>query len=531
MDHNMFCFQCEQTAGCTGCTSRGVCGKDAQTAQAQDRLTGALIGLARAADTSPDAGPETWQLMIEGLFATLTNVNFDPDSLNALAGRVRAEKQRLVPDCAVCTEPCGRTGDYDLAQLWGAQEDIRSLKSLLLFGSRGMAAYAYHAMVLGYRDESVERFLSKALFAVGEDWSMEELLPLVLELGGVNLQCMALLDKANTECFGKPTPVHVPFSVEPGPFIVVSGHDLHDLKLLLEQTAGRGIAVYTHGEMLPAHAYPELKKYPHLKGNFGTAWRNQQKEFADLPAPILFTTNCLMPPRPSYADRVFTTAVVAYPDLPHIGAEKDFTPVIERALELGGYAETQHRTGMNGGTGTTTGFAHDAVLANAAQIVEAVRSGAIRHFFLVGGCDGARAGRNYYTEFVRQTPPDTVVLTLACGKYRFHDMDLGTVAGLPRLLDIGQCNDAYSAIQIALALAEAFHCGVNDLPLSMVLSWYEQKAVCILLTLLHLGIRNIRLGPTLPAFLSPNVLQYLVEHYSIAPITTPEADLAALLGS
>lgn len=246
----------------------------------------------------------------------------------------------------------------------------------------------------------------------------------------------------------------------------MSGHDLHDLKLLLEQTAGRGIAVYTHGEMLPAHAYPELKKYPHLKGNFGTAWQNQQKEFADLPAPILFTTNCLMPPRPSYADRVFTTAVVGYPDIPHIGAEKDFTPVIERALELGGYAETQHRTGMNGGTGTTTGFAHDAVLANAAQIVEAVRSGAIRHFFLVGGCDGARAGRNYYTEFVRQTPPDTVVLTLACGKYRFHDMDLGTVAGLPRLLDIGQCNDAYSAIQIALALAEAFQCGVNDLPLS-----------------------------------------------------------------
>ncbi len=379
MDHNMFCFQCEQTAGCTGCTSRGVCGKDAQTAQAQDRLTGALIGLARAADTSPDAGPETWQLMIEGLFATLTNVNFDPDSLHTLTARGWVEKQRLVPDCAVCTAPCGRTGDYDLAQLWGAQEDIRSLKSLLLFGSRGMAAYAYHAMVLGYRDETVERFLSKALFAVGEDWSMEELLPLVLELGG--------------------------------------------------------------------------------------------------------------------------------------------------------YAETQHRTGLNGGTGTTTGFAHDAVLANAAQIVEAVRSGAIRHFFLVGGCDGARAGRNYYTEFVRQTPPDTVVLTLACGKYRFHDMDLGTVAGLPRLLDIGQCNDAYSAIQIALALAEAFHCGVNDLPLSMVLSWYEQKAVCILLTLLHLGIRNIRLGPTLPAFLSPNVLQYLVEHYSIAPITTPEADLAALLGS
>jgi hydroxylamine reductase len=384
-------------------------------------------------------------------------------------------------------------------------------------------------MVLGYRDETVERFLSKALFAVGEDWSMEELLPLVLELGEVNLRCMALLDKANTECFGKPTPVHVPFTVEPGPFIVVSGHDLHDLKLLLEQTAGRGIAVYTHGEMLPAHAYPELKKYPHLKGNFGTAWQNQQKEFADLPAPILFTTNCLMPPRPSYADRVFTTAVVGYPDIPHIGAEKDFTPVIERALELGGYAETQHRTGMNGGTGTTTGFAHDAVLANAAQIVEAVRSGAIRHFFLVGGCDGARAGRNYYTEFVRQTPPDTVVLTLACGKYRFHDMDLGTVAGLPRLLDIGQCNDAYSAIQIALALAEAFQCGVNDLPLSMVLSWYEQKAVCILLTLLYLGLRNIYLGPTLPAFVSPNVLDFLVKQYNLTPTGDPKTDLEKIL--
>ncbi len=283
MDHNMFCFQCEQTAGCTGCTSRGVCGKDAQTAQVQDRLTGALIGLARAADTSPDAGPETWQLMIEGLFATLTNVNFDPDSLNALTERVWVEKQRLVPDCAVCTAPCGRTGDYDLAQLWGAQEDIRSLKSLLLFGSRGMAAYAYHAMVLGYRDESVERFLSKALFAVGEDWSMEELLPLVLELGEVNLRCMALLDKANTESFGKPSPVHVPFTVEPGPFIVVSGHDLHDLKLLLEQTADRGIAVYTHGEMLPAHAYPELKNIPISRGISARLGRTSRRNLRTSP--------------------------------------------------------------------------------------------------------------------------------------------------------------------------------------------------------------------------------------------------------
>ena len=288
--------------------------------------------------------------MIEGLFATLTNVNFDPDSLNALTWRVRAEKQRLVPDCAVCTAPCGRTGDYDLAQLWGAQEDIRSLKSLLLFGSRGMAAYAYHAMVLGYRDESVERFLSKALFAVGEDWSMEELLPLVLELGGVSLQCMALLDKASADCFGKPTPVHVPFTVEPGPFIVVSGHDLHDLKLLLEQTADRGIAVYTHGEMLPAHGYPELRKFKHLKGNFGTAWQNQQREFEDIPAPILFTTNCIMPLRESYADRVFTTSVVSYPGVPHIGPERDFSPVIAKAQELGGYENDTLVPGMNGGS-------------------------------------------------------------------------------------------------------------------------------------------------------------------------------------
>ena len=364
MRQNMFCYQCEQTAGCSGCTGKaGVCGKNAQVAALQDELTGALIGLARATDGDTLPDETTGKLVIEALFTTMTNVSFDEDSIRRCIQRVRQEKARLVPECSSCSSPCGRNDEYNMANLWQAQEDIRSLKSLLLFGSRGMAAYAYHAMVLGYRDETVERFLSKALFAVGEDWSMEELLPLVLELGGVNLQCMALLDKANTECFGKPSPVHVPFSVEPGPFIIVSGHDLHDLKLLLEQTADRGIAVYTHGEMLPAHAYPELKKYPHLKGNFGTAWQNQQKEFADLPAPILFTTNCLMPPRPSYADRMFTTAVVAYPDLPHIGAEKDFTPVIERALELGGYAETQHRTGMNGGTGTTTGFAHDAVLA------------------------------------------------------------------------------------------------------------------------------------------------------------------------
>ena len=392
-----------------------------------------------------------------------------------------------------------------------------------------MAAYAHHATVLGYMDEEVNRFFAKALFAVGEDWGMEELLPVVMEVGEKNLACMALLDRANTETYGHPVPTTVPLTVEPGPFIVITGHDLHDLKLLLEQTEGKGINIYTHGEMLPAHAYPELKKYSHLKGNFGTAWQNQTREFADIPAPILFTTNCLMPPRSSYADRVFTTAVVSYPEMQHIGDDKDFTPVIEKALALGGYPEAREFTGVNGGHSVMTGFARNTVLGVAGQVVEAVKAGQIRHFFLVGGCDGARPGRNYYTEFVRNTPSDTVVLTLACGKYRFNDLDLGTVAGLPRLMDVGQCNDAYSAIQIALALASAFDCSVNDLPLSMVLSWYEQKAVCILLTLLHLGIKNIRLGPTLPAFLSPNVLSYLVEHFGIAPITTPEADLEALL--
>lgn len=416
-----------------------------------------------------------------------------------------------------------------MSQLWNDNEDIRSLKSLILFGIRGMAAYAYHAAVLGYTDEMVDAFFLQALDVLGYEWDMESLLPIVLKVGEVNLRCMELLDQANTETYGHPVPTKVSMKVEKGPFIVISGHDLYDLKCLLEQTKDSGINIYTHGEMLPAHAYPELKKYPHLKGHFGTAWQNQQKEFASIPAPVLFTTNCLMPPKASYADRVFTTEVVSYPEICHIGENKDFTPVIEKAIELGGYAEDMLFTGINGGSELTTGFARKAVLNAAEEIVAAVKSGAIRHFFLVGGCDGARPGRSYYTEFVRQTPPDTVVLTLACGKYRFNDMDLGTIGGFPRVMDMGQCNDAYSAIQVAVALADAFGCGVNDLPLSMVLSWYEQKAVCILLTLLHLGIRGIRLGPTLPAFVSPNVLNYLVEHFDIAPISTPEEDMAALL--
>ena len=417
--------------------------------------------------------------------------------------------------------------------IWNADEDIRSLKSLILFGVRGMAAYAYHAMVLGYTDASLNQFFINALSALSKDLGMDKLLPIVMEVGRFNLLFMELLDTANTESFGDPVPVTVSLTVEKGPFIVVTGHDLSDIKQLLEQTKDTGINIYTHGEMLPAHAYPELKKYPHLKGNFGTAWQNQQKEFAALPAPILFTTNCLMPPKSSYADRVFTTGSVQFPNTPYIKDEnghKDFTLLIKKALELGGYSSDQHFTGINGGTSVMTGFAKNAVLSSAGEIVDAVKSGAIRHFFLVAGYDGARSGRNYYTEFVKQTPADSIVLTLACGKYRFNDLDLGTIGNFPRLMDMGQCNDAYSAIKVAVALADAFGCGVNDLPLSMILSWYEQKAVCILLTLLHLGIKNIKLGPTLPAFLSPNVLNYLVEHFSIAPVTTPEADLKEILG-
>jgi len=384
--------------------------------------------------------------------------------------------------------------------------------------------------VLGYTDETISKFFYKALLAVGmKDWGMDELLPIVLEVGEVNLRCMELLDQANTTTYGTPVPTTVPLTIEKGPFIIITGHDLKDLQLLLEQTKDKGINIYTHGEMLPAHAYPEFKKYSHLKGNFGTAWQNQQKEFDHIPGAILYTTNCLMPVKASYADRVFTTEVVSYPEMVHIGEEKDFTPVIEKALALGGYTKDQHMTGINGGMQVTTGFSHGTVLSVADQVIEAVKNGDIKHFFLVGGCDGARVGRNYYTEFVKQSPADSIILTLACGKYRFNDLDLGTIGGLPRIMDMGQCNDAYGAIKVAIALAEAFECDVNELPLSMVLSWYEQKAVCILLTLLYLGIKNIHLGPTLPAFISSNVLNFLVENYGISPISTPEEDLKKLL--
>ena len=532
VENKMFCYQCEQTAGCTGCTGNsGVCGKSANTARLQDELTGALIGLARATEGNEQfVTEEVNQLVLEGLFTTITNVNFNDETLKLLIDKIEDTKKKLVPNFFTCSDSCGRNNNFDMNTLWTTDEDIRSLKSLILFGIRGMAAYAYHASVLGYTDETISKFFYKALFAIGmKDWGMDKLLPIVLEVGKVNLRCMELLDQANTTTYGTPVPTTVPLTIEKGPFIIITGHDLKDLQLLLEQTKDKGINIYTHGEMLPAHAYPELKKYSHLKGNFGTAWQNQQKEFDNIPGAILYTTNCLMPVKPSYADRVFTTEVVSYPEIVHIGEEKDFTPVIEKALALGGYTKDQHMTGINGGIQVTTGFSHGTVLSVADQVIEAVKNGDIKHFFLVGGCDGARVGRNYYTEFVKQSPADSIILTLACGKYRFNDLDLGTIGGLPRIMDMGQCNDAYSAIKVAIALAEAFECDVNELPLSMVLSWYEQKAVCILLTLLYLGIKNIHIGPTLPAFISPNVLNFLVENYGLSPISTPEEDIKKLL--
>lgn len=529
MEKKMFCFQCEQTAGCVGCTGNaGVCGKDAAVAALQDELTGALIGLAKAGCNQARTA-DTDRLIIGGLYTTLTNVNFNQETVIHMIEQVNREKNRILESLDACSSQANKDDYYDLNNIWDASEDIRSLKSLILFGIRGMAAYAYHAMVLGYEEEAVNQFFYRALCVIREEENIEELLSVALEVGKVNLQCMALLDQANTTTFGTPEPTKVTMEIEKGPFIVVTGHDLKDLQLLLEQTQGKGIHIYTHGEMLPAHGYPELKKYPHLKGNFGTAWQNQQKEFADVPGAFLFTTNCLMPLKPSYADRVFTTEVVSYPEIVHIGEEKDFTPVIEKALELGGYLENQKRTGINGGEYVMTGFGHGTILGVADKVIEAVKTGAIGHFFLVGGCDGARAGRNYFTEFVKQTPRNSVILTLACGKYRFNDLNLGEIGGLPRIMDMGQCNDAYGAIKVAVALAEAFKCSVNELPLSMILSWYEQKAVCILLTLLHLEIKNIYLGPTLPAFLSPNVLNILVENYNISPISTPEQDLKKIL--
>jgi hydroxylamine reductase len=515
-DASMFCFQCEQAVGGKGCERFGACGKAPDVANKQDDLTAALIELARATGGKA-AGGATDEMVMQGLFATVTNVNFDGAWFDAFTPKVRAAARKL-----------GNSQAYDPAALFHGDADGTSLRATLLLGLRGMAAYAWHAHVLGVNDPTVTGWLYKGLFEVGRDHSVADWLALILEFGKVNLTCMEILDRANTTAYGHPAPTSVSTGRDKGPFIVVSGHDLLDLAHLLEQTAGKGVNVYTHGEMLPAHAYPGLKKHPHLKGHFGTAWQNQQKEFDKLPGAVLFTTNCIMPPRPSYADRVFTTAMVGFPGLTHVpdgpGGHKDFGPVIRKALALGGWPQT------SAGKPLTTGFGRHAVLSAADQVVAAVKSGAVKHIFLVGGCDGAKPGRNYFTEFVEKTPKNTLVLTLACGKFRFNHLDLGMIGPFPRLLDMGQCNDAYSAIQVALALAGVFQCGVNDLPLTLVLSWYEQKAVCILLTLLALGVKNIRLGPTLPAFVSPAVLGVLVEKFGLKPTTTADADLKAILG-
>jgi hydroxylamine reductase len=521
--NDMFCYQCEQARGGAGCRGeKGICGKVSDTALLQDDLTASLIDLAQSLQAAGEK-LTAWEvrLFVDGLFLTGTNVNFDDRDLGLHLTRVRS---------ALASRKSASKG-FNMKTLWEAKEDVRSLKTLILLGLRGIAAYAHHASVLDSEDAEVNAFFAIGLAAIAQpDLAVGDLLPLAMRTGQINLRVMELLDTANTGAYGTPSPATVTQTIEAGPFIVVSGHDLLDLDLLLRQTAGSGINIYTHGEMLPAHAYPALRAHRHLKGNFGTAWQNQTLEFENLPAPVLFTTNCLMPPLASYADRVFTTSLVGYPGLAHIEDDKDFTPVIEKARELGGYAVDTLVAGANGGSKVTTGFAHGTILGAAETVIAAVKEGRIRHFFLVGGCDGAKSGRNYYTRFVEQTPPDTVVLTLACGKFRFNDLELGTVGGLPRLMDMGQCNDAYSAIKVALALAKAFECDVNELPLTLVLSWYEQKAVAILLTLLSLGIKNILLGPSLPAFVSPAILDFLVRNFNIAPIGTPEEDLARILG-
>ncbi|QZY53984.1 hydroxylamine reductase [Crassaminicella profunda] len=547
MDQAMFCYQCEQTLGSKGCVKVGVCGKDATVANLQDVLIHLLKGIGFYGQKNIEKGVKIRskinKFVVDAMFSTLTNVNFDPDRFVEYIKLADAMKEELktsageienVPKAATYRPPNTLEEMLEDAKQVGVMADenldmdIRSLRELLIYAFKGMAAYAHHAYVLGKFDDEVNNFFYKGLAATLDDsLTVENLFHLNMEFGQTNLKCMALLDAANTSTYGNPEPTEVLITKKKGPFIIVSGHDLKDLKNLLEQTEGKGINIYTHCEMLPAHGYPELKKYKHLVGNFGGAWQKQQNEFDGIPGCILMTTNCLQKPRESYKDRLFTTSIVGWPDTPHIdevNGKKDFTPIIEKALALGGFTEDEPEKKI------LVGFGHNAVLSHADTIVEAVKSGAIKHFFLIGGCDGARPGRNYYTEFAEKTPQDTIILTLACGKFRFNKLDFGTVAGLPRLLDVGQCNDSYSAIQIALALSKAFDCDVNELPLSMILSWYEQKAVGILLTLLSLGIKNIRLGPTLPAFVTPNVLQVLVDKFNISPISTPEDDLNAILG-
>lgn len=540
----MFCNQCEQTARGTGCNAIGVCGKKPEVAALQDLLLHAVKGLSLYAEEGRRVGvadSEMNAFTAGAIFSTLTNVNFDPERFQPIISRCVEYREKLrekvsaaggktsFSDPSATFKPAG-----DLAGLISqgeavgmvsdhdADPDIQSLQLILVYGIKGVSAYADHARILGQEDDSVYAFIHQGMAALtNRELTINDWVGLVLKCGEINLRAMELLDAGNTGTYGHPVPTEVPLGHKKGKCVLVSGHDLKDLAELLKQTEGMGIYVYTHGEMLPTHGYPELKKYKHFYGHYGTAWQNQKKEFPAFPGAILMTTNCIQDPQ-SYLDNIFTTGLVGWPGVKHV-KNGDFGAVIERAMAMPGFASDEDKGSV------MVGFARNAVMGVAGKVIDAVRSGDIKHFFLVAGCDGAKPGRNYYTEFVEKAPGDSIILTLACGKFRFFDKKLGDIGGIPRLLDIGQCNDAYSAVQIAVALANAFNCGVNDLPLSMVLSWYEQKAVAILLTLLHLGIKDIRLGPSLPAFITPNVLDVLVKNFNIMPITTPDQDLAAIL--
>jgi hydroxylamine reductase len=549
----MFCYQCEQTCKGTGCDVVGICGKDETTATLQDLLVEATKGISVYAHRAAQLGARDASIdatVIENLFATVTNVDFDPKRLQNHLTEAAAVRDRAkgIYESA-CTKAGKSPEKLNGCTTWQPAKDIpglvtqgkevtitkrqeklgpdiTGLQELVLYGLKGAAAYADHARALGQEDAGIYATFHEGLdFLAKPNPTVDELVGWAMKAGELNLRVMQLLDAANTGTYGHPEPTQVRITPVKGKAICVSGHDLKDLELLLQQTEGKGINVYTHGEMLPCHAYPSLKKYKHLVGNYGGAWQDQAKEFDAFPGAVLMTTNCIQKPRDNYKNRIFTSGLVAWPEVTHIGPNKDFTPVIEAALAATGFAADVEPAKF-----ITVGFGRNAVMSVAGTVIDAVKAGAIKHFFLVGGCDGAKPGRNYFTEFAQKVPQDCVILTLACGKYRFNKLEFGDIGGIPRLLDIGQCNDAYSAIQIAVALAGAFNCGVNDLPLSMILSWYEQKAVAILLTLLHLGIKNIRLGPSLPAFVTPAVLNVLVEKFNIAPISTPEADLKAILG-
>jgi hydroxylamine reductase len=542
MENSMFCYQCEQTMGGKGCTKMGVCGKTPEVANLQDLLIYQLKGISCYAKPLIEKGElidkEIVKFVENGLFTTLTNVNFDvafhvkllkdsqkiKESLRSRAPKgdypeqakynLSSSKEEMLKDSV----KAGIMYDQSL------DPDIRSLRSTILYGLKGISAYGHQARFIDFYNDQVDQFYFIALESLTNDEiKLEELIRMTMRTGDMATQVMKVLDDANTTKYKNPTPHKVNVNTKKGPFIVVSGHDLRDLEMLLEQTEGKGINIYTHGEMLPAHGYDGLKKYKHLVGNYGSAWQNQQKEFDNLPGCILMTTNCLMRPRESYKDRIYTTSVVGWDGVKHIGVDddgyKDFSEIIDKALELGGFKEDEEDHEI------LVGFGHKATLSHAEEIVSAVKEGKVRHFFVIGGCDGARPGRNYYTEFAEQVPNDCIILTLACGKYRFNKLEFGEVAGLPRLLDVGQCNDVYSAVKIATSLADAFDTDVNSLPLSIILSWYEQKAVADLLALLSLGMKGMFLGPSLPAFISPNVLQYLVDTFNLRPISTPEEDL------